>query len=303
MKDYAALMIEVDEILKERQPEGVPEYLTAPTLMGMAKETLPAAPAGACPAYFNSFNLFTGGFRKHCVTILCGMTGSGKTTFCANLAAFLHYNGHKSFVLSAELGPLQFWRAMMSAWDATDFASQTNVPLDRLNRFDAEWSNTIGRDGFYISPYEMKVNPRQLLCDLLYAQSELGCEVAFVDNLNFVMPIVEQDRANSNMDQTIHDFIVFCKAVPMHVVLIMHPKKTESGRVLSEFDVRGSSGVVQEATNVLLWNRPSKEDQANYPSSNHRELILAKLRYTGAHQGKRIIFENNEGAYTERAVL
>lgn len=303
MKDYKALMREVDEILTERQPEGIPEYLTAPVLMGMARETLPVAPEGAKPAYFESFNQFTGGFRKNCVTILCGMTGSGKTTFCANLAAFLLYHGHKSFVLSAELGPLQFFRAMMSAWDGTDYASQTNVSLDRLTQFESQWAKTVGKDGFYISPYEMKVNPRQVLCDLLYAQSELGCEVAFIDNLNFVMPIVEQDRANANMDKTIHDFIVFCKAVPMHVVLIMHPKKTESGRVVSEFDVKGSSGVVQEATNVLLWNRPSKEDQQLYPASNHRELILAKLRYTGAHQGKRIIFENVGGAYSEKAVL
>jgi hypothetical protein len=97
---------------------------------------------------------------------------------------------------------------------------------------------------------------------------------------------------------------MFCKRIDMHVIMVMHPKKTDNGRVESEFDIKGSSTAVQEAHNVFLFNRPSLEDQKiGFDRQNHRELKIAKMRRRGKYVGRRLMFKNNNTAYIEQELL
>lgn len=136
------------------------------------------------------------------------------------------------------------------------------------------------------------------MADLLHANEVLGCEIAIIDNLNFVMPALQGENPNSEMDKTIHDFISFTKRVPMHLMLLMHPNKAnESGRVESERDVKGSSTVIQEASNLLLWNEV--EQNSVFYKKTRRELTFSKLRFNGKHNGSKIIFDYDNGIYSE----
>jgi len=77
----------------------------------------------------------------------------------------------------------------------------------------------------------------------------------------------------------------------------MHPKKTDHGRVESEFDIKGSSTAVQEAHNVWLFNRPSKavieEDPEKF--KQFREIKIAKCRRYGRFVGDFVSFKCIDG--------
>jgi hypothetical protein len=128
--------------------------------------------------------------------------------------------------------------------------------------------------------------------------------VAFIDNLNFFLEASSGERQNEVMDKVTHDLIIFSKSHDIHIVMVMHPKKTEDGRVESEFDIKGSSTAVQEAHNVFLFNRPSTEMiEGSYATKFDRELKIAKMRRKGRAVGARIILRGINGVRYEEGLV
>jgi hypothetical protein len=104
---------------------------------------------------------------------------------------------------------------------------------------------------------------------------------------------------NALYDHIIHDWVVFHKKVPIHTFMVMHPRKSLSMYVEHEGDVKGSSTSIQEAQNVILFNRLKIDDSppVGYDRGWIRELKLAKCRENGRATGTRAIFvikENSE---------
>jgi hypothetical protein len=92
---------------------------------------------------------------------------------------------------------------------------------------------------------------------------------------------------------------MFAKKIPMHTILVVHPKKTDDGRVTSEFDIKGSSTAVQECANVILFNRPTKDQIERGHHENHRELVFKKIRKRGYYTNKPIWLSYQNGHYSE----
>jgi energy-coupling factor transporter ATP-binding protein EcfA2 len=247
------------------------------------------------------FNSLTGGIRPSEFTIVCGPTGAGKTTWLANLAAELLVAHIPHYVASVETGPHDFVIRTISAIDGQDYNTGQAVPAETIERLKREYGPILKSRDMFLSLYETKVDPRRMLCDLYYARKEKGAKIAILDNLNFFNPIVESREAIASMDRTLHDFVMLNKAIGLHTFLVMHPRKTDGGRVESEFDIKGSSTAVQEASNVLLLNRPTAEDEElkGYDRRMHRELKFAKIRRRGINSGKRIMYKSNGAVYAE----
>jgi len=107
------------------------------------------------------------------------------------------------------------------------------------------------------------------------------------------------------MDRVTHSLVQFVKTLPIHIFMVMHPRKTMSGRVDSEFDLKGSSSAAQEAHNILLWNRVHSDIEAKYNTTEFdREMKIVKNRRLGIHVGRRVIFECLDGVcYREKYIL
>lgn len=235
------------------------------------------------------------GIRLNEFTILCGPTGAGKTTLLANLACTFAANSVPLFVGSVETGREDFMKMMAAVlaernpygWTAEDAEAATK-----------NHAMILGSKRNVLCRYESRVDHRQLLADLLYAVDTYGTKVALIDNLNFLMAVEDARQVNVEMDKTVHDFVVFVKKVPIHIVMVMHPKKTENGIVRSEFDIKGSSTAVQEAANVLLFNRLDPEVKYDLPQGARwewcREVRPVKIRKNGIANGTRIIYARNE---------
>lgn len=250
---------------------------------------------------WNKFNELTGGLRMREFTILCGATGAGKTTLLSSWAKSVIECGKRCFVMSVETGHTDFVKRMMSAFCGSDLNRGVALPADILTAFHAQHGKMFSSDKMYLSLYDNRIDHEIVMKDILWHREKKNCQVVFIDNLNFLLEVVSQNRQIEVMDKVVHDLIMLTKRTDIHLVLVMHPKKTENGnggRVESEFDIKGSSTAVQEAHNVLLFNRPKPNDTDH--GTFLRELIFRKLRRRGESMGKSIWLRYQGASYREQ---
>lgn len=251
--------------------------------------------------WWPKFNELTGGLRPNEYTILCGSTGAGKTAFVSSLVERAATAGAGCYVASVETGPIDFFRRLVSARAKKNWNQGDVVPLEQVQNFAAR-NGSFPELPIYIATYEDRVDNRKMMTQVKHSIDNEGVKLVILDNLNFFMEVTTQSNQVVEMDRVVHDWIIFSKQNKAHVVMIMHPKKTETGRVLSEFDIKGSSTAVQEAHNVFLFNRPAKEGHEKIRESGQdpgvvRELTIAKCRRIGRGVGKTILFKSeDEGA-------
>jgi archaellum biogenesis ATPase FlaH len=289
MENYDLLLEEVKELIK------LPPLTSVKQNIRSLRDVLAASFAGSTPEtipipawdFFNK--TIGGGLRMREFTILCGPTGAGKTTLLANLACRLISNLTPVFIASVEVSPEAFVEKMASIVTGMSPETQKKNPTETLSLMGRSFNTTNN----IFTNYETRVPHMQLLCDMLSAHKNHGTQVALIDNLNFLMEPGEDKNQLALMDKSVHDFVVFCKKIPMHVIMVMHPRKTDDGRIESEHDIKGSSTAVQEASNVILFNRIKKD--ADIPCDCRpefaRELKFAKIRTNGRGVGGRIILK------------
>lgn len=255
---------------------------------------------------FEKFSQLTGGFRPNEFTILCGSTGTGKTTLLANWSNSLVGQEVPHFVASVETGRHDFIRRIISARVGSDWNTGDAVPLEEIrSKMNEVELQRMKNAKLYLSLYDNRFSVSQLISDIQYMVENHDVKVCFIDNLNFFMEVTAADQAIVEMDRVIHDLIIFVKHCPVHIVMVMHPKKTLDGRVDSEFDIKGSSTAVQEAQNVLLFNRPKEQFiEDGLADWNDRELTIAKMRRRGVAVGAKIILKGIDGvSYIEGAMI
>lgn len=247
------------------------------------------------------FSKIIGGFRAKEFSIFCGATGSGKTTFCANLSRSFIEDKIPHFVASVETGHTDFIKRVISAMADEDWNTGDPVPQSELERFNKIHLDKFRDAGQFLSLYDNRFKVEVLMSDIAWMVKEHGIKIAIIDNLNFFLEVTRSSDQIVEMDRVIHELIIFCKQVDVHVIMIMHPRKTDGGRVESEFDVKGSSTAVQEAHNIFLFNRLA--DPATEEEKLMRELKIAKMRRRGKAVGCKVEFITKNGvSYQEKGV-
>jgi hypothetical protein len=150
----------------------------------------------------------------------------------------------------------------------------------------------------FVSNYDNRVSIEEII-EVLKIMNSRGVKVALLDNLNFFLEVANANDERAVLDYTVHELVMFTKRTTLHVILICHPRKTDGGRVISEFDIKGSSLSVQESSNVILFNRPTKEDLDRNKTNNHRELCFKKSRRRGNYVNCPIWYCFKNGRYEE----
>lgn len=250
------------------------------------------------------FTQMTEGFRSQEFTILCGATGVGKTTLLANWSAQFHLQGVPHFVASVETGSTDFIRRVMSALDYTNWNTGKQYSVENIEALNKKHGDMLRAPHMWLSKYTNRVRVEDLIADIQHAMNFHKVKVAIVDNLNYIMEVTTAANAVLEQDRVLHELVVFCKENDVHLILVVHPRKSENSRVVSEFDIKGSSTAVQEAHNVFLFNRPSPDLVENgYASTTDRELTIAKMRRLGEYVGAKLILSTANGVkYSEKKV-
>lgn len=252
-------------------------------------------PVGIGLKWWPGFTSLLGGLRPHELTLLCAPTGAGKTQLLANISAQLLVTSVPHFVAPVETGDTDFVVRVLSCLDKKDYNSGEKVSVDDLNKLKEKYQPLLSKNKLFISTHDNRVPMEEMIALLKYMHHEYGVQVALLDNLNFFLDVVSSDMEKAEMDSAIHEFIMLAKKIAIHVILVVHPRKTEKGRVESEFDIKGSSTAVQEASNVLLFNRPLPDDVNNNKKRfTDREFVFRKIRKRGQNVGKQswVMFTN-----------
>lgn len=252
---------------------------------------------------FKLLNQVTGGFRGFEYSILCGPTGCGKTQFLANLSLGLIKSNIKHFVMSVETGKHDFFRRVFSAFSKYDYNTGAAADSFKVDQDAKKFIPVVSSDSLYLSHYESRVKVENLIKDLIFMNHQRGCKLAIIDNLNFFMEVTSAANQIVEMDRVTHELIMLCKRIDIHIIMVMHPKKTDHGRVENEFDIKGSSTSVQEAHNVFLFNKPSQVDITNGKCRTDRELKIVKMRRRGLFVGRSLWFTADNGSvYLEKGI-
>lgn len=284
-------------------------FISLEDALGPTYANLKSPPQAIQPRSMPEFNKYTGGFRPREFSILCGSTGVGKTTFIANLSKDFIEQGVSHYVASVETGALDYTRRIISAYADTDLNTGDAIKGDAIMSYHKRFGGRLKTDLLQLALYENRTKVEELMSDITDAHIKHGSKIAIIDNLNFFMEVTRSSDANLEMDRVVHELVIFCKQIDVHVIMIMHPKKNPKDardtRVESEFEVKGSSLAVQEAHNVFLLNRPRKEDiDSKICTVFDRELKIAKMRRFGRGVGTRIIYESHHGVrYSEKGVI
>lgn len=278
-------------------PEGfVPHSKNADDLYWDAQSQLVTGFGGIRLKRFALFNEMTGGFRSNEFTILCGSTGSGKTTLCANISADLVEQQIPHFVASVETGATDFVNRVLSVFANEDLNHGDPIAIERLQRINEKFGHNFKNSSLELSLYDNRVSHHELMATLAWQAKHRGCKVAILDNLNFFLEVSRSSESILEMDRVVHDLIIFCKQIPMHVIMVMHPRKTDEGRIEHENDIKGSSTANQEAHNILLWNRPHPDAiEQGWAEPHDRELLIAKMRRRGRYVRNRLLFTTIDG--------
>jgi len=250
-------------------------------------------------SFFPQFGEYLGGMRLNELSLFCAPTGCGKTQWLASLVAHLVKHDVKVFVASIETGPHDFLKRVISQWEGIDLNEHENYSLEFVQKLYEKYSPILD-EKIIFATYENRVSVDDIITRIAFAQQRYGVKIAVLDNLNFFLDVKNARDQLVEMDQAVHAFVIAAKHIPVHTLLVVHPKKTDGGRVESEFDIKGSSTAVQEASNVILMNRPKKEDidSGKYDWLN-REIVFKKIRKRGININKPIIFRYTNGRYGE----
>lgn len=244
------------------------------------------------------FNELVGGLRPKEFTIFCGATGAGKTQFLANVAAQLITLKEKVFVAPVETGYIDFAIRVLSVLSKKDLNTGRQFKLSDCSGAVNTHMNELN-ENIIFSTHDNRVEIMEMIETLRYQAEVNKVSVAVLDNLNFFLKPTGQNNIVMEYDEAIHSFVMLAKQIPMHIILVMHPKKNE-GKLKSEFDIKGSSTAVQEAQNVLFMNRLDEDEIPSKGTTFTRELVYKKIRRRGFNVNKKVYMDYVGGAYVER---
>ena len=275
-------------------------YRSLDQLVPSALNYIQNPPRGISLNWWPRFTEILGGLRPNELTLVCAPTGAGKTAWLANVSAQLLHQGIRHFVAPVETGDEDYMVRVLSALRGKDYNGGHVVDMFELEEAKKTFSKFKGEELMYVSNYDNRVEVDEMVNMLTHMSQAHGCKVAILDNLNFFLKVVGSGMEKAEMDNAIHEFVMLVKKLPMHIFLVVHPRKTVEGRVESEFDIKGSSTAVQECANVMLFNRPKTDDLVKGNKTNlQREFVFKKIRKRGFNVNKARWFVYEHGRYLE----
>ena len=228
--------------------------------------------------------IFCGG-----VTIVTGKASAGKTTFLNQIALSAMDEGMPVFLFSRELV-----NAMSKDWYKTVGAGIRNMHQEEKEDRRTKKSRMVWvvneeaktqmdnhyKDMLYVYRDEASNDAETLLNTMEQLARRRGVKCFLIDNLMTVLLPEDKDGGvNGAQTKFISELTRFSIKYNAIVILVAHPRKTQSGQEIGLDDVSGSMNIVNLATRTIGLRRVTdkeKEDEGN--KYHNYDVIITSVK-------------------------
>lgn len=240
------------------------------------------------------FSAILNGLRPHELSVFTGPTGCGKTTVLSQLSLDYCMQGVRVLWGSFEIRNTRLAQIMFQqisskglldsetkVLDETEYirtkSIMQNMPMHFMNMFGSHGLDSV------LDMMEMSMHsdgPRPFLIIL--------------DNLQFMLSGQGSNSLDrwELMDRAIASIRYFCNKYPVHVILVVHPRKELDDTYLGISSVAGTAKATQEADNVIILQKlPDRRYLEVKKNRYHGELGRVKL---GFIPESRLVVEQRE---------
>ena len=225
---------------------------------------------------FKGLQQKTHGIRYGELTTITAGTGSGKSSFCRQLATHLLEAGEQVGYLALEESNRRTALGLMST------ASGKPLHLGGYDKGQLEdiYRSSIGNWNLYLYDGFGSFDPQVIYSRIEYLACGLECKVIFLDHLSILLSGLDGEERRM-IDKTMTDLRSLVERTGIHLFLVSHLRRTqqdknhEEGARVTLGQLRGSASISQLSDNLIALERNQQETNSN------TTLRVLKNRYSG----------------------
>jgi twinkle protein len=221
--------------------------------------------------------LFYGTFN-----ILTGVNGGGKSSFLGQLTCNSIEQGKDVWMYSGEMP-----NYLTKNWIDSIFAGTRNV-TEHTNTYGSKYY-TINREAkkkisehykkhFYLYKDECANGVEDIKKSMEDCVRKFGCKLFILDNMSSINLDCTDDSKWQKQVDLINWMISFAKKYHVVVFLVIHPKKIETMRRLTKFDVQGLGTSVDLAHRLFSLYRVQKKEKEDTKNPIKYDVLLDVLK-------------------------
>lgn len=213
------------------------------------------------------------------VTVLSGLSGSGKTSWIDCVVLNAVQRGYKVGIWSGELQDFRFqsWIDQISAGKnyvckKEGYENYYYAPKNIANQIN-KWLE--GKLFLYNNNYGSKW--QQLFADIKTLVENEGTQLIVLDNLMALQIDSYDGDKYTQQTRFINDLKEYAKAKNTHVILVCHPRK--EGGFLRKESISGTADLTNLADSVIIIHRIGKDFEQRAGEFFGKDKVLPYLKY------------------------
>lgn len=213
------------------------------------------------------------------VTVLSGLSGSGKTSWIDCVVLNAVQRGYKVGIWSGELQEFRFqsWIDQISAGKnyvckKEGYENYYYAPKNIANQIN-KWLE--GKLFLYNNNYGSKW--QQLFADIKTLVENEGTQLIVLDNLMALQIDSYDGDKYTQQTRFINDLKEYAKAKNIHVILVCHPRK--EGGFLRKESISGTADLTNLADSVIIIHRIGKDFEQRAGEFFGKDKVLPYLKY------------------------
>lgn len=248
-------------------------------------------PQGVMVNCFPKMNEMLNGFRLKELTMLLAPSNVGKTTVVSNLAHKFMEAGHKIGMIFLEEGNKETLQRIVAAELKVNYLSFMRNPLSVASKEDIErvYNEICAGDKLFMMDHFGSIPVDDLITKIRHMVLVEGCKYIMLDHISAVISGLESDNERKDLDMAMTNLAAFCAAYDVHLIVVSHINRTDSGQFLPPkgkegqpfwVNVRKESARGSAALEQFSWNIIALEPEILPDFSRGRvRLKVLKTRF------------------------
>lgn len=242
---------------------------------------------GCFPGLMTKLN----GFRLRELTMVLAPSNVGKTLFCSILAHAFMKAGNKVGLAFLEEGKKETLQRIVAAELKVNYLKFKRDPTSVASREDIEkvYDDIADNDKVFLLDHFGSIPVNDLLNKIKHMVLAEGCRYIVLDHISAVISGLESDNERKDLDVAMTNLAAFCSANDVHLIVVSHINRTDSGQFLPPkgkegepfwVNVRKESARGSAALEQFSWNIVALEPEIlpDFSRGRVRTKVL-KTRY------------------------